>query len=64
MVRSSRARPRRVMPLTLLKLPVMKSFVPSGVASTESAPPLPRTGLKSVSTSPVFRLYDATPLRV
>ncbi len=49
-----------VTPLTALKEPPTKSFVPSGLASTARTPPL-NVGRKLVSMSPVSRLYDARP---
>ena len=63
-VRLSEARPRRVVPLTALKLPVTNSLVLSGVNAIASTPPPVKRGLKPVSTRPVVRLYDASPVRV
>jgi hypothetical protein len=54
---------RLVWPLTVLKLPPTKIFVPSGDASTESTPPL-MLGANAVLTRPVSRLYIASPGRV
>ena len=50
---------RLVTPLTVLKRPTTKSWVPSGDASISVTPPPSNVGRKAVSTSPVSRLYEA-----
>ena len=50
-----------MVPFTVLNVPAAYSLVPSGVTATESTSSPAKFGLKLASTSPVSRLYDASP---